>query len=77
VATRVPQLETAGPSADTDVLFLVLAIHGAVVWLRSQIDLRRTLDVPWWRLAASPSQTLDAIRGRDTFRPNDPTQVRT
>jgi hypothetical protein len=75
------------------VLFLVLAIPGAVVWLStqsllavaallpasvvsmwSQIDIRRTLDVPWWRLGASPSRTLDAIRGRDTFRPNDPVQ---
>jgi hypothetical protein len=40
----------------------------------SQVDLRRSLGLPLWPLFASRSQTFDALRGRDTFYPNDPLQ---
>ena len=59
----------------TQSLVAVTALLPAsAVSMWSQIDIRRTLDVPWWRLAASPSQTLDVIRARDTFYPSDPLQ---
>jgi hypothetical protein len=53
------------------VAVVALLPAGVVSWW-SQIDLRRTLGVPWWPLWPSSSQTLDALRGRDTFIPNDP-----
>jgi hypothetical protein len=56
-------------------LVAVVAIlpAAAVSWW-SHIDLRRTLGVPLWPLWPSWSQELDALRGRDTFYPNDPLQ---
>ena len=53
---------------------LVAMLPAAGVSLWSQIDLRRTLGVPLWPLWGTQSQLLDALRGRDTFYPNDPLQ---
>jgi hypothetical protein len=59
----------------TESPFVVIALlpAAAVSWW-SQIDLRRRLGVPLWPLFASHSQMFDAIRGRDTFYPDDPLQ---
>jgi hypothetical protein len=53
---------------------VVAMLPAAAVSLWSQVDLRRSLGVPLWPPFATHSQVLDAIRGRDTFYPNDPLQ---
>jgi hypothetical protein len=60
-------------SSESLVAVVAMLPAAAVSWW-SHIDLRRTLGIPLWPLWGTQSQTLDALRGRDTFYPNDPLQ---
>jgi hypothetical protein len=50
---------------------VVAVLPAMAVSLWSQVELRRSLGVPLWPPYTTRSHVLDAIRGRDTFYPND------
>jgi hypothetical protein len=60
-------------SSESLVAVVAMLPAAAVSWW-SQIDLRRTLGIPLWPLWGTQSQLRDALKGHDTFYPNDPPQ---
>ena len=51
---------------------VVACLPGMAIWIWSQHDIRRALGLGWRPLQLPVSQTLDGMKGRDSFYPDDP-----